>query len=121
MNAPALIIAFPAPRPAIVRWYDTPQAQALLASLTKRHPEQEHFRDEWQQGFQYVGSRVDHLRKLYDRFGEEVHALCTEAYFNIGPDAPQAAIDAAYAPLVAWSQETVDAVIDRALGREVRS
>jgi hypothetical protein len=114
----ATILSFPTPQPELARWYDTPQAQALLASLTKRQPDQHHFRDEWQQGFQYVGSRVDHLRKLYDRFGEEVHALCTDAYFNIGPDAPQAAIDAAYAPLVAWSQETVDAVIDRALGRD---
>lgn len=113
----ATVLKFPAPQPELVRWYSDPQAQALLASLTKRPPEQQHFRDEWQQGFEYVGSRVDHLRKLYDRFGAEVHALCTEAYFAIGPDAPQAAIDAAYAPLVAWSQETVDAVIDGALSR----
>jgi hypothetical protein len=114
----ARVIAFPAPRPAIVRWYDAPAAQALLASLTKRQPDQQHFRDDWQQGFEYIGSRVDHLRKLYDRFGEEVQSLCHAAFDAIGPDAPQAAVDAAYAPFVAWSQETVDAVIDRALGRD---
>jgi hypothetical protein len=113
----ATVFLFPNRQPELARWYDTPQAQALLASLTKRQPDQQHFRDEWQQGFQYVGSRVDHLRKLYDRFGEEVQSLCHAAFDAIGPDALQAAIDAAYAPFVAWSQETVDAVIDRALGR----
>jgi hypothetical protein len=113
----ATILAFPAPQSTVVRWYSNPQAQALIASLTKRQPDQQHFRDEWQQGFEYIGSRVDHLRKLYDRFGEEVQSLCHAAFEAIGPDAPQAAVDAAYAPFVAWSQETVDAVIDRALGR----
>lgn len=117
----ATVLKFPAPQPELVRWYSDPQAQALLASLTKRQPEQEHFRDEWQQGFRYVGSRVDHLRKLYDRFGEEVMALCHAAFDALGADAPQAAVDAAYAPFVAWTEETVDAVIDNALAREVRS
>lgn len=111
----ATVLKFPAPQPTLARWYDNPQAQALLASLAKRHPEREHFRDDWQQGFRYIGDRVAHLRKIYDRFGEEVHALCTEAYFAIGADAPQAAVDAAYAPLLAWSDEPVDAVIDRAV------
>jgi len=111
----AVIHQFPAPSRELARWYDAPQAQALLASLTARPPEQEHFADDWQQGFRFVGSRVDHLRKIYDRFGEEMQELCSAAFFSFGPDAPQAAIDAAYAPYVAWAHETVDVVIKRAL------
>lgn len=117
----ATVLKFPAPQRDLARWYDTPQAQGLIASLTKRPPLTETrfatyaiTRDEWSE---YVGMRVDALRAIYDRFGEELLVLCNAAYLDFGPDAPQAAIDGAYAPFVAYAAETVDYVIDRALGR----
>lgn len=106
---------------AIVRWYDAPQAQALLASIKARPPLAEPrfatyaiTRDEWAE---YVGGRVDALRAIYARFGDELMQLCHAAYMTFGPDAPQAAIDEAYAPFVAYAAEPVDLVIDLVLGR----
>jgi hypothetical protein len=106
---------------AIVRWYDAPKAQALLASIKARPPLAETrfatyaiTRDEWSE---YVGGRVDALRGIYARFGDELMQLCHAAYMDFGPDAPQSAIDEAYAPFVAYAAEPVDLVIDGVLGR----
>jgi|GEM_PF-4810062 len=110
-----------APTPAndagrLVQWFDSPEATGLLASIAKRPPLSVHFRDEWQQGFRYVGMRVEALRRINETFGAELLALCSAAYDQIGPDAPQAAVDAVYAPWTAYCEQTVEAVIDRALG-----
>jgi hypothetical protein len=92
----------------VTRWFDAPDAQALLAKIVADPPAKREFIYRFnERETRYVGNDVRDLRKLYSAAGDVLMAAGDEAKAR-GETDP-------YAAFYEWMRDTPDAVIEQSL------
>jgi hypothetical protein len=98
----------------VTRWYDTPDAQAILTRIVADPPAKREFPYRFnERETRYVGNDVRELRKLYSAAGDAIMAAGDEAKRRGDPDP--------YAAFYQWMNDTPDAVIGMVLAGQQRA